>query len=85
MGNAAPGPIPATNVRLERGWLGLGRGNGAAAGGRFGEDAGSALGMPSHARFVLDLPLHQRELLGRGLRRVLTSGRADTVPQLLGA
>jgi hypothetical protein len=47
------------------------------------EDAATALGMPSHARFVLDLPPHQRELLGRGLRRVLTSGRAEAMPQLL--
>jgi hypothetical protein len=46
------------------------------------EEAASTLGMPLHVRFVLDLPTGQRELLGRGLRRVLTSGRADAVPQL---
>jgi hypothetical protein len=47
------------------------------------EEAASTLGMPEHSRFVLDLPSHQRELLGRGLQRVLTSGRADAVPRLL--
>lgn len=46
------------------------------------EEAASTLGMPQHARFVLELPNDKREMLGRGLRRVLTSGRADAVPQL---
>ena len=48
----------------------------------FTEDAASTLGMPMRARFVLDLPDGKREMLGRGLRRVLTSGRADAVPHL---
>jgi hypothetical protein len=47
------------------------------------EDAASTLGMPQRTRFTLDLPPGQRELLGRGLRRVLTSGRANAVPQRL--
>jgi hypothetical protein len=47
------------------------------------EGAAAALGIPTNTRFVMDLPPHQRELLGRGLRRVLTSGRADAVPQRL--
>jgi hypothetical protein len=47
------------------------------------EETAAALGMPTDNRFALDLPEHQRELLGRGLRRVLTSGRADTIPRLL--
>ena len=46
------------------------------------EEAASTLGVPPHVRFVLDLPIGKREMLGRGLRRVLTSGRADAVPQL---
>jgi hypothetical protein len=44
------------------------------------QDAAAALGLPVEQRFVLDLPAHQLELLGRGLRRVLTSGRRDAVP-----
>jgi hypothetical protein len=47
------------------------------------EDAASTLGMPQHTHFILDLPPHQLELLARGLQRVLTSGRADALPQLL--
>jgi Immunity protein 10 len=47
------------------------------------EDAASTLGMPQRTQFILDLPPHQRAMLGRGLQRVLTSGRADAVPQLL--
>ena len=47
------------------------------------EEAARTLGMPRHTRFVLDLPPHQREMLGRGLRRVLTSGRADAIPRVL--
>lgn len=46
------------------------------------EDAASTLGMRRHTRFVLDLPNDKREMLGRGLQRVLTSGRADAIPQL---
>jgi hypothetical protein len=46
------------------------------------EDAATTLGVPRYTRFVLDLPDDKREMLGRGLRRVLTSGRADAVPQL---
>jgi hypothetical protein len=47
------------------------------------EDAASTLGMPQRTQFILDLSPHQREMLGRGLQRVLTSGRADAVPRLL--
>lgn len=47
------------------------------------EDAAATLGLPVEQRFVLDLPAHQRDLLGRGLRRVLTSGRRDAVPDRL--
>src|SRR5690349_12760516 len=47
------------------------------------EDASGTLGMPQHARFVLDLPPDQHEMLIRGLQRVLTSGRADAIPRLL--
>jgi hypothetical protein len=47
------------------------------------EDAANTLGMPQRTQFILDLPPHQREMLRRGLQRVLTSGRADAVPQLL--
>jgi hypothetical protein len=47
------------------------------------EDAASTLGMPRHTRFVLDLPPRQRDMLGRGLQRVLTSGRTDAIPRLL--
>jgi hypothetical protein len=47
------------------------------------EDAAGTLGIPRHAHFTLDLAPHKRELLGRGLQRVLTSGRADAVPRLL--
>ena len=46
-------------------------------------DAASTLGMPQRTQFILDLPPHQREMLSRGLQRVLTSGRAGAVPQLL--
>jgi hypothetical protein len=46
-------------------------------------DAASTLDMPQRTQFILDLPPDQREMLGRGLQRVLTSGRADAVPQLL--
>jgi hypothetical protein len=47
------------------------------------EDAAATLEMPPTARFVLELPSHQHELLRRGLRRVLNSGRADAIPQRL--
>ena len=47
------------------------------------QDAATALGMPTHTRFALDLAPHQREMLGRGLQRVLTVGRTDTITRLL--
>jgi hypothetical protein len=46
-------------------------------------DAANTLGMAQRTQFILDLPPHQREMLGRGLQRVLTPGRADAIPQLL--
>jgi hypothetical protein len=46
------------------------------------EDAASTLEMPRHTRFVVDLSPDKRDMLGRGSRRVLTSGRADALPQL---
>ncbi|MFC0527088.1 Imm10 family immunity protein [Phytohabitans kaempferiae] len=49
----------------------------------FAEDAAATLGLPVEKRFVLDLPAQQLELLGRGLSRVLTSGRRDAVPHRL--
>jgi hypothetical protein len=39
--------------------------------------------MPVDTSFALDLTPPQVDLLGRGLVRVLTSGRADAVPQRL--
>jgi hypothetical protein len=47
-----------------------------------GEAAGS-LGLPAAISFALDLTPQQVDLLSQGLARVLTSGRVDTVPQLL--
>lgn len=47
------------------------------------KDAAETLGLPVEQRFVLDLPAHQLDLLGRGLRRVLTSGRQDAIPHCL--
>lgn len=47
------------------------------------EDAADSLGMPVDTSFVLDVTPQQVDLLGRGLVKVLTSGRADIVPQRL--
>ena len=47
------------------------------------EEAASSLGMPVDTSFDLDLIPQQVDQLGRGLARVLTSGRADAVPQRL--
>jgi hypothetical protein len=47
------------------------------------EEAAGKLGMPVGTSFALDLTPPQVDLLGRGLARVLTSGRADAVPQRL--
>jgi hypothetical protein len=47
------------------------------------EEAASSLGMPVDTSFDLDLTPQQVGQLGRGLARVLTSGRADAVPQRL--
>lgn len=47
------------------------------------EDAAATLGMPSDTCFDLALSSQQLDLLGRGLRRVLTSGRAETIPRRL--
>lgn len=47
------------------------------------EEAAGLLGMPADASFALNLTPQQVELLSRGLARVLTSGRADAVPQRL--
>jgi hypothetical protein len=45
------------------------------------EDAATALGLPADACFAFDLTPRQVDMLRRGLRRVLTSGRADTIPR----
>lgn len=47
------------------------------------EDAAVSLGLPADTSFALDLTPQQVDQLGRGLARVLTSGRADAVPQRL--
>jgi hypothetical protein len=47
------------------------------------EEAAGRLGMPVDTNFALDLTPQQVDQLGRGLARVLTSGRADAVPQRL--
>ena len=46
-------------------------------------EAAVSLGMPADVSFALDLTPHQVDLLSQGLARVLTSGRADAVPQRL--
>lgn len=47
-------------------------------------EAAGTLGMPADTSFTLELLTPQQvDLLGRGLARVLTSGRADEVPQRL--
>jgi hypothetical protein len=46
-------------------------------------EAAGTLGMPVETSFTLELTPQQIDLLGRGLARVLTSGRAGEVPQRL--
>jgi hypothetical protein len=46
-------------------------------------EAASSLGMPVDVSFALDLSPQQADQLGRGLTRVLTSGRAAAFPQRL--
>jgi hypothetical protein len=46
-------------------------------------EAAGTLGMPVDTSFTLELTPQQVDLLGRGLARVLTSGRPDEVPQRL--
>jgi hypothetical protein len=46
-------------------------------------EAADSLGMPVGTSFGLELSPQQVDLLSRGLARVLTSGRADEVPQRL--
>jgi hypothetical protein len=45
------------------------------------DEAAGCLGMPVDTSFALNLTPQQVDLLGRGLIKVLTSGRADAVPQ----
>jgi hypothetical protein len=47
------------------------------------EEAAETLRMPVDTSFALDLTPQQVDLLGRGLARVLTSGRQDAVPERL--
>jgi hypothetical protein len=47
------------------------------------EEAAGSLGMPADVTLALDLTPQQVDLLSRGLARVLTSGRADAIPQRL--
>jgi hypothetical protein len=46
-------------------------------------EAAGTLGMPTDTSFTLELTPQQVDLLGQGLTRVLTSGRASEVPQRL--
>jgi immunity protein 10 of polymorphic toxin system len=46
-------------------------------------EAAGSLGMPVGTSFDLELSPQQVDLLGRGLARVLTSGRAEEIPQRL--
>jgi len=46
-------------------------------------EAAGNLGMPVDTSFALELTPQQVDMLGRGLARVLTSGRASEVPQRL--
>jgi hypothetical protein len=46
-------------------------------------EAAGTLGMPTDTSFTLELTPQQVDLLGQGLSRVLTSGRASEVPQRL--
>jgi Immunity protein 10 len=50
---------------------------------RLTERAAEALGTPTDLSFVLALDPTKLEVLRQGLRRVLTSGRANAVPQRL--
>ncbi|HKD28455.1 MAG TPA: Imm10 family immunity protein [Xanthobacteraceae bacterium] len=50
---------------------------------RLTEHAAEALGTPTDIRLGLALDSAKLEVLRRGLRRVLTSGRANAVPQRL--
>jgi hypothetical protein len=50
---------------------------------RLTERAAEALGTPNDMSFCLALDSLKLEVLRRGLRRVLTSGRANAVPQRL--
>jgi hypothetical protein len=47
------------------------------------QEAAETLGMPLDTSFALDITPQQVDLLGRGLARVLTSGRQDAVPERL--
>ncbi len=46
-------------------------------------DSAGWLGMPVDTTFALEMAPQQVELLRRGLARVLTCGRADTIPPQL--
>jgi hypothetical protein len=46
-------------------------------------EAANSLGMPTDTSFALELTPQQVDLLGRGLARVLMSGRANEIPQRL--
>ncbi|MFY9667712.1 MAG: Imm10 family immunity protein, partial [Trebonia sp.] len=50
---------------------------------RLTEEAAGSLDMPADVTLALDLTPQQVDLLSRGLVRVLTSGRADAIPQRL--
>lgn len=47
------------------------------------EHAAAALGVPAALDFALTMSPGQQQLISRGLRRVLTSGRRDAIPRLL--
>jgi hypothetical protein len=47
------------------------------------DEASQTLGIPDELRFRLDFSEETIEMLRRGLRRVLTSGRADAIPPRL--
>ncbi len=51
---------------------------------RLTDDAATILGLPTDATFPLQLPPAQMNTLRTGLRRVLTSGRPNNHPRLLG-
>jgi hypothetical protein len=50
---------------------------------RLTEEAAETLGTPTDLRFTLVLDSAKVQMLGRGLSRVLTSGRPDAVPRRL--